>query len=116
MIWNDDQPGARCRWAIRGIQADGSFHGCAAFYDEMRTANLRGQLPQADNAEVWRVANGLRQLAEHNGEAADIATCDGLLAEGAPSAQKVIFRYCRGDDQQSLRGRKFDALKSLLRP
>jgi hypothetical protein len=116
VIWNDDHPGARCRWAIRGIQADGSFYGCVTFYDEMRTANLQGQLSQADNAEVWRVANGLRQLAANNGQAADIATCDGFLAEGTLSAPKFIFRYCRGDDQQSVMGQKFDALKSLLRP
>src|SRR5487761_1672278 len=107
VIWNDDQSGARCRWAIRGIQADGRFHGCATFYDEMRTANLQGQLSQADNAEVWRVANGLRELAENNGQAAEAAAWEGLVAEGtlsAPaegtlSAPKVIFRYHRGDDQ-----------------
>lgn len=116
VVWNDDQPGARCRWAIRGIHPDGSFYGCATFYDEPRTADLHGQLSPADNAEVWQVADGLRQLAADNGQAADNARWDGLLAEGAPSAPKVIFRYCRDDDQQSPMGRKFTSLKSLLRP
>lgn len=116
VIWTDRTPGHRCRWTIRGIKADGVFYGEATFYDERRCANLQGELPACDNAEVWRLATGIleqsRRCEKHEVEAG--LAWDGMLAEGPYSAPKVIYRYRRGDEEHSSVADDFKALTALL--
>jgi hypothetical protein len=117
LIWREETPTERCRWAIRGIKNDGTMYGELTFYEEMRHARLEGRLAPADLAEIHCLVKEIQEDVPDAGAARDSTEWQGLLGVGSYNNDAtIILHYRYGDEELSKRARNFLRIGSLLRP